>query len=58
MLSLSPSEVKAYLSCLTPELLNTIKALDLPNHELKLKVGVHVLLLMLLINIDQSSDFM
>ncbi|CAI8604220.1 unnamed protein product [Vicia faba] len=68
MLSLIPGEVKTYLSfdipceqsetldgpynILTPELLNTIKASGLPNHELKLKVGVPV---MLLRNIDQSS---
>ncbi|XP_045816678.1 ATP-dependent DNA helicase PIF6-like [Trifolium pratense] len=61
-------EVKTYLSSdtsceqsetldgldniITPEFLNTIRASGLPNHELKLKVGVPV---MLLRNIDQSS---
>lgn len=68
MLSLIPGEVKTYLSfdtpceqneshdgpdnIHTPELLNTIKASGLPNHELKLKVGVPV---MLLRNMDQSA---
>ncbi|XP_058733993.1 uncharacterized protein LOC131605682, partial [Vicia villosa] len=68
MLSLIPTELKTYLSfdtpysanpdidvpndVHTPEFLNTISASGLPNHELKLKVGVPV---MLLTNIDQSS---
>lgn len=68
MLSLVPGEMKTYLSfdgpCTqnervdrpddihTPEFLNTITSSGLPNHELKLKVGVPI---MLLRNIDQSS---
>lgn len=68
ILSLIYGEVKIYLSFDTPceqsetldgpyniltlKLLNTIKAPDLPNDELKLKVGVRV---MLLRNIDRSS---
>ncbi|XP_012828666.1 PREDICTED: ATP-dependent DNA helicase PIF1-like [Erythranthe guttata] len=68
MLSFVPGEMMTYLSfdspCSanegidrpddihTPEFLNTINSSGLPNHELKLKVGVPV---MLLRNIDQSS---
>ncbi|KAL7085980.1 hypothetical protein ACP275_14G310800 [Erythranthe tilingii] len=68
MLSLVPEDEKVYLSfdspCTanesvdshhdihTPEFLNTITSSGLPNHELKLKKGVHV---MLLRNIDQSN---
>ncbi|KAL7103935.1 hypothetical protein ACP275_08G211800 [Erythranthe tilingii] len=68
MLSLVPKEMKTYLSfdstCSangsidrpddihTPEFLNTVNSSGLPNHELKLKEGVSV---MLLRNIDQSS---
>ncbi|XP_012853659.1 PREDICTED: uncharacterized protein LOC105973184 [Erythranthe guttata] len=68
MLSLVPKEMKTYLSFYstcsangsidrpddihTPEFLNTINSSGLPNHELKLKEGVPV---MLLRNIDQSS---
>ncbi|XP_012858302.1 PREDICTED: uncharacterized protein LOC105977534 [Erythranthe guttata] len=68
MLSLVPEEEKVYLSfdspCTanesvdshhdihTPEFLNTITSSGLPNHELKLKIGVPV---MLLRNIDQSN---
>ncbi|KAL7108921.1 hypothetical protein ACP275_06G143300 [Erythranthe tilingii] len=67
MLSLVPGEMMTHLSfdspCSanegidrpddihTPEFLNTINSSGLPNHELKLKVGVPV---MLLRNIDQS----
>ncbi|KAL7120574.1 hypothetical protein ACP275_02G130000 [Erythranthe tilingii] len=68
MLSLVPEDEKVYLSfdspCTanesvdshhdihTPEFLNTITSSGLPNHELKLKKGVPV---MLLRNIDQSN---
>jgi ATP-dependent DNA helicase PIF1 len=68
MLDLIPSEAKMYLSydsplstnlngdaidvVHTPEFLNTINTLGLPNHKLRLKVGVPV---MLLRNIDQRS---
>ncbi|KAL7104044.1 hypothetical protein ACP275_08G219500 [Erythranthe tilingii] len=68
MLSLVPKEMKTYLSfdstCSangsidrpddihTPEFLNTVNSSGLPNHELKLKEGVPV---MLLRNIDQYS---
>ncbi|XP_012855092.1 PREDICTED: uncharacterized protein LOC105974523 [Erythranthe guttata] len=68
MLSLVPKEMKTYLSFYstcsangsidrpddihTPEFLNTVNSSGLPNHELKLKEGVPV---MLLRNIDQSS---
>ena len=61
MLSLIPSEEWTYLSCdspcpsdnsfgvedtiHTPEFLNTIKSSGIPNHELKLKVGVPIMLL-------------
>jgi ATP-dependent DNA helicase PIF1 len=36
---------------LTPEFLNTINSYGIPNHKLRLKIGVHV---MLLRNIDQN----
>jgi len=68
MLDLIPCEAKMYLSydsplstnlngdaidvVHTPEFLNTINTLGLPNHKLRLKVGVPV---MLLRNIDQRS---
>ncbi|XP_012840897.1 PREDICTED: uncharacterized protein LOC105961202 [Erythranthe guttata] len=71
MLSLVPKEMKTYLSFYstcsangsidrpddihTPEFLNTVNSSGLPNHELKLKEGVPV---MLLRNIDQSSGFL
>lgn len=61
MLSLVPGEENIYLSCdspltkpsmanrpddiHTPEFLNTINAFGLPNHKIKLKVGVPVMLL-------------
>lgn len=61
ILSLIPGEEMTYLSCdspltnpsmvnrpddvHTPEFLNTINASGLPNHKIKLKVGVHVMLL-------------
>jgi len=67
MLDLIPGDEKIYLSCdslcnansnvdmpddvHTPEFLNTIVASRIPNHKLRLKVGVPV---MLLRNIDQS----
>ena len=67
MLSLIPSDGRIYLSCdstcpsdrsidnpddiHTPKFLNIITASSLPNHTLKLKIGVPV---MLLRNIDQS----
>jgi len=67
VLSLMPGDEKTYLSCdstcnanssiggpgdiHTPEFLNTISASGLPNHVLKLKVGVPV---MLLRNVDQT----
>jgi ATP-dependent DNA helicase PIF1 len=67
MLDLIPGDEKIYLSCdslcnansnvdmpddvHTPEFLNTIVASGIPNHKLRLKVGV---LVMLLRNIDQS----
>ncbi|KAL7157637.1 hypothetical protein ABFS83_02G090800 [Erythranthe nasuta] len=69
ILSLVHKEMKTYLSfdstCSangstdrpddihTPEFLNAVNSSGLPNHELKLKEGVPV---MLLRNIDQSSD--
>ncbi|KAL7091157.1 hypothetical protein ACP275_12G088400 [Erythranthe tilingii] len=68
MLALMPGETTTYLSfdspcpanesidthhdIHTPEFLNSITSSGLPNHELKLKIGVPV---MLLRNIDQSS---
>lgn len=68
VLSLMPGEEVTYLSCdshlanpsmvnrpddvHTPEFLNTITASGLPNHKIKLKVGVPV---MLLRNLDQSA---
>jgi ATP-dependent DNA helicase PIF1 len=68
VLSLIPGEEMTYLSCdsplsnpstvnrpddvHTPEFLNTITASGLPNHKIKLKVGVPV---MLLRNLDQSA---
>lgn len=68
MMSLIPEETKTYLSfdspCShngnidrpddihTPEFFNTISASELPNHELKLKIGVPI---MLLRKKDQSS---
>ena len=66
--SLILDEEKTYLSCdsplskpfvgnwsddvKTPEFLNTINASGLPNHKIKLKVGV---LVMLLRNLDQTA---
>jgi len=68
MLDLIPGEERVYLSCdsiisqnkdgdsvddvHTPEFLNTIVASGIPNHKLRLKVGVPV---MLLRNIDQRA---
>ncbi|XP_045797724.1 uncharacterized protein LOC123891897 [Trifolium pratense] len=68
VMSLIPSDYKEYLSCdtvikcdqelgidhrwITPEFLNDIKCSGLPNHSLKLKIGVPV---MLLRNIDVAS---
>lgn len=68
MLSIIPGDFRSYLSCDNPckedvnghgqadlhlpEFLNTLKISGLPNHELRLKIGVPV---MLMRNIDQSS---
>ena len=67
-MSLIPEEEKTYLSCdsplstnsaqsrsddiHTPEFLNTINASGIPNHKIKLKVEVHV---MLLRNLDPTT---
>lgn len=68
VMSLIPGEEKTYLSCdsplstnssatrpddiHTPELLNTITASGIPNHKIKLKIGVPI---MLLRNLDPST---
>jgi ATP-dependent DNA helicase PIF1 len=68
MMSLIPGEEKIYLSCdspihkpsmnrgqddiHTPEFLNTIKASGIPNHKLRLKVGVPI---MLMRNLDPTT---
>jgi len=68
VMSLIPGEEKTYLSCdsplstnsaasrpddiHTPEFLNTINASSIPNHKIKLKVGVPV---MLLRNLDPTT---